>query len=318
MFSISQQTENGLHKIVLKNENGIYAEILAESGAVLNAFGLKKDAIDLNVIDGYDSVRDFVENVEEGGFRSAKLAPFACRLTNGQFQLHETNYKIEKFYMKGHAIHGLMYDAVYDVKESLANEEEATVKLVHEYRGTDAGYPWPFTMEITYSLKNNSTLGISTTITNNSEEVIPVVDGWHPYFKIGDTINDLQLQFKCTNMLEFSEDLVPTGNVLPYSEFIDLQIIGETELDNSFTADFSQQQPLITLQKEGILSLEIHPSESYRFIQIYTPPHRRTIAIENLSGAPDAFNNGIGLIYLLPKEAAQFETKYKLVVSTEN
>jgi aldose 1-epimerase len=43
---------------------------------------------------------------------------------------------------------------------------------------------------------------------------------------------------------------------------------------------------------------------------LYTPPHRRSIAIENLSSAPDAFNNGIGLISLDPDHTRTFSVRY--------
>jgi aldose 1-epimerase len=45
---------------------------------------------------------------------------------------------------------------------------------------------------------------------------------------------------------------------------------------------------------------------------VYTPPHRNTIAIENLSAIPDAFNNEIGLITLAPQANAIFSTIYKI------
>jgi aldose 1-epimerase len=47
---------------------------------------------------------------------------------------------------------------------------------------------------------------------------------------------------------------------------------------------------------------------------LYTPPDRKSIAIENLSGAPNAFNNKIGLHYVKPQEDIVFETSYQVVV----
>jgi aldose 1-epimerase len=58
------------------------------------------------------------------------------------------------------------------------------------------------------------------------------------------------------------------------------------------------------------VQLEIYPEKSYPYLQIYTPDHRKSIAIENLSAAPDAFNNGLGLKVLEPGEAATFTTKF--------
>jgi aldose 1-epimerase len=60
------------------------------------------------------------------------------------------------------------------------------------------------------------------------------------------------------------------------------------------------------------VQVEIHPSASYPYLQIFTPEHRKSIAIENLSAAPDAFNNGMGLKVLEPDEAADFSTTFKI------
>jgi len=45
---------------------------------------------------------------------------------------------------------------------------------------------------------------------------------------------------------------------------------------------------------------------------VYTPPHRKSIAIENLSAAPDVFNNKMGLQVLEPDEQATFATIYQI------
>jgi len=41
----------------------------------------------------------------------------------------------------------------------------------------------------------------------------------------------------------------------------------------------------------------------YNFLQVYTPPHRKSIAIEPMTCAPNAFNNEQGLIILAPFES---------------
>jgi aldose 1-epimerase len=47
---------------------------------------------------------------------------------------------------------------------------------------------------------------------------------------------------------------------------------------------------------------------------VYTPPDRKSIAIENLSGAPDNFNNGISLLMLPPGKPKGFSTSYTIEV----
>ncbi|MGL6269156.1 MAG: hypothetical protein ACRC2O_14590, partial [Chitinophagaceae bacterium] len=60
------------------------------------------------------------------------------------------------------------------------------------------------------------------------------------------------------------------------------------------------------------MAIEFHPDKSYPYLQLYTPPHRNSIAIENLSAAPDAFNNGMGLVTLEPDHTRTFSTRYKI------
>jgi aldose 1-epimerase len=62
------------------------------------------------------------------------------------------------------------------------------------------------------------------------------------------------------------------------------------------------------------IQVEIHPDKSYPYLQIYTPPHRNSIAIENLSAAPDVFNNGMGAKVLAPNETANFTTTYTITL----
>jgi aldose 1-epimerase len=52
--------------------------------------------------------------------------------------------------------------------------------------------------------------------------------------------------------------------------------------------------------------------KNYPYLQVYTPDHRRSIAIENLSSPPDSFNNLMGLITLGPEDSATFHLQYKL------
>jgi aldose 1-epimerase len=69
---------------------------------------------------------------------------------------------------------------------------------------------------------------------------------------------------------------------------------------------------------EKNIQIEIHPDSSYPYLQIYIPPGRQSIAIENLSGAPDGFNNGIGLLTLEPGQSTIFNTMYKITLLNKN
>ena len=314
MFSVTITNEGDALKAVLKNTaTSTVAEILPSCGAILHAFSVQHDGRVLNVIDGYDNASDFKDNCTSKGFKSCKLSPFVCRLKRGWYSFGQSTYHIHKFYFGENALHGLLYDAVFIVTDQYADETKASVTMKHEYRADDMGYPFNYDCLVTYELTEANSLSIITEIINKDEGIIPVSDGWHPYFTLGGKIDDLQLEFQSKAMIAFDEQLIPTGNALPYQEFGALKKIGETFFDNCFVLDQTECQPLCVLRDVGRhIQIEIHPGSAYPYLQIYTPDHRNSIAIENLSAAPDAFNNGMGLITLAPGTSTSFKTKYKI------
>ena len=314
MFEVTFANGSEFDKIILKDvAANTSVEIIPACGAILHAYTILHNGVLLNVIDSYDNTADFKNNVTANGFKSCKLSPFACRIKNATYNFGDKKYTTEKFLLNGSALHGLLYDAAFTVTETRADEKSASVALQYKYRGTEKGYPFKYTCTITYLLKKENVLTVSTTITNDDAGLIPVQDGWHPYFSFGGSIDDLQLELQSKELVVFDEALIPTGKLLPYQEFSSLKKIGYAEFDNCYTVNFAECQPLCVLRDaEKKIQLEIYPEKSYPYIQIYTPHHRKSIAIENLSAAPDAFNNGMGLIVLSPGLSAGFTTIYKL------
>lgn len=313
-FTVESKTENGFHKTVLKdNSTQTSVEIIPSCGAILHAFTVLHNNSLLNVIDHYDSAEDFAGNVTTKGFKSCKLSPFACRINNATYQFGEKEYTIEKYLLNESALHGLLYDAEFAVTDQYADEASAGVALKYSYPGSDKGYPFHYDCVVAYHLKKDNELTIVTEIINKDKGLIPIQDGWHPYFTLGGKIDDLQLEFQSKEILVFNDALIPTGELLPYQEFGSLRKIGDTSFDNCFTVNFAECQPLCVLRDaEKKVQIEIHPDKHYPYLQIYTPPHRNSIAIENLSAAPDAFNNKMGLITLQPGENIIFTTTYKI------
>ena len=314
MFSIQNKTENSFDKIILKDDtSGTFAEILPSCGAILHALVAIKDGEEINVIDSYESAEDFKSNVTSKGFKGSKLSPFVCRLNKGKYNFEGKEYTIEKYYDHKNALHGILYDQPFTIIDQQSNENSSAVSMKLEYRASDAGYPFNYACIVTYELESHNRLNVFTQVINKNKTTIPIQDGWHPYFKLGAKIDDLKLQFRSFEMVEFNGELMPTEKLIPYKEFDKLKELGNTFFDNCFTLNFSEGQPICLLQNlEKNIELEIHTDESYPYLQLYTPPHRNSIAIENISGAPNAFNNKTGFKTLAPGESAYFDTAYKI------
>ncbi len=316
MFSISSINNNGFDIIRLVDEaTQTMVDVIPACGGILHAFAIMQQDKMMNIVDSYNNKKEFEEAMEAKGFKSAKLSPFVCRMRDGKYHFGEKDYRVNKFYLGEHAIHGLIYDAPFEVTHQMADEEKAVLELLHHYKGTDAGYPFLYDCKIVYELKMNNSLTITTSVINKDRGMIPVCDGWHPYFTFGGSIDECQLEFQSKELVAFDDTLVPDGKLIPYQEFGSLKKIETTFLDNCFTVNFAECQPMLILRDpKQKIQLEIRPEKAYPYLQIYTPPHRQSIAIENLSSAPDAFNNGMGLVTLPHGEAVSFTTNYTIVI----
>jgi len=140
-----------------------------------------------------------------------------------------------------------------------------------------------------------------------------MADGWHPYFSLGGSVDDWTLQFSKSKQFVYDAGLIPTGEKIEDSRFLNGSLLAGVQLDNGFEWENPKEKNQCIISSP-FLKLLIEPAASYPVLQVYTPPHRKSIAIENLSGAPDNFNNGIGLSILSPGETHTFETSYLVTV----
>lgn len=245
---------------------------------------------------------------EMNGFRSGKMSPFSCRINKGMYHWDDQTYRFDKFYLGEHAMHGLIYDANFELLSSAIHEDRAVVELGFDYQGTDPGFPFPYQIRIQWSLYANSLISVKTTIRNVSNHVIPMMDGWHPYFTLGGFVDAYTLAFTSDGKLEMNDSMIPTGKIIEANIFNKGKQIGTTHFDDCYLLHPSQNR--IQLSHKG-KTITVTPIHNYPYLQFYTPDDRQSIAIENLSGTPNCFNNKMGLQLLEPQEQIYFETSYQ-------
>lgn len=314
MFSTDTLHRDGFELVVLKDtDNGVQVEIIPAHSAMLHAFRIPYGTSQLNIIDNYANPDDYRKNMSTY-FKGAKLSPFACRIPGGVYEWEGKQYRIQKTITPGNCIHGLLYDVAFMVEGIHADERSATVTLHYRYDGVDEGYPFPYNCEVEYKLQPDAYLQITTTVSNLAGATIPIMDGWHPYFTTGTPIDEMELQLASEQIVEFNAQLVPSGRILPYNRFLELTPLEGISLDNSFLLNFSQHASTCILRDpRKHVAITFYPDNTYPVLQIYIPSHRNSIAIENLSGAPNAFNNGIGLFPLPAGESRVFRTAVSAV-----
>src|SRR5688500_1970891 len=314
-FSISRVTENDLSLVRLQdNATNTIITVLPDYGALLHGFEIPLQGSQYNIIDNYSGKEDLLKNLELS-YKSSKLSPFVCRIPGGKYELEGQEFEISKKFIDGSAIHGLLYDKPFKILSEFADDHKASLSLRYHYKEDDPGYPFNYVCEVRYTLHTLQRLQVETTILNLEEFDIPIADGWHPYFTLGGTVNDYELQFMSGTMLEFNDKLIPTGKYIAEPTFNSPSRLGTRQLDNCFMLQVQEGLPCCVLRNpQNRLTLSFYTDTGYSYLQIYTPDHRKSIAIENLSGAPDCFNNGMGLMLLPPRRSETFHIWYQLSV----
>jgi aldose 1-epimerase len=315
-FSIRHDNDQGLEQVKIKDEStGTEIAILPAHGASLHAYCVRQsDGGVVNVIDNYKDAAALAEEMPQS-YKSAKLSPFPCRISEGKYRFAEKEYRFRRLFKDGTAIHGLLFNQPFALTGETPGDAAGMLSMEYIYRKEDPGYPWDYCCQVRYSLLAGGLLEIVTTVTNLDKTEIPIADGWHPYFRLGGRIDDWQLQFHSEAIVEFDERLIPTGRLVQYEKFDSPRLIGNTFLDNCFVLKPGIVSPSCELYHPGRrLRVSFFPDASYPYLQIYTPLTRESIAVENLSGAPDCFNNKMGLHLLQPGHSQIFTVRYKVSV----
>lgn len=250
------------------------ADVLAK-GAYLYSFTVKEKDILL---------RGNLYKPTRGGM--AVLIPFANRVKGGMYEFEGVKYYLPKN-KEGNAIHGLVLDKIFDVEKLEEDQITLSYKLSHE------GYPTKLQIRINYLVEEGS-LSVSFSVKNIGEKKAPLTVGAHPYFI---TFTDWQISpnkgQKCV-----TQDKIPTG------EFVTSDIVNGN-YDDCFKMD--NEEIVLTSSYSTVKIIR----ENMPFVQLYTGV-KGAIAIEPMSGAPDAYHNNIGLKIINKEE--EIEYSFKIIV----
>lgn len=290
-------------------QNGNAFTIVPNHGACLLDLTFNHQSI----IDGYDKVEDMCNN--DWG-KNIVLFPFPNRLKDGQYTFEGKSYQFPiNDNGTNNALHGFGMFTKMNVKEIKIEENFVSVTCLYNDLGQNPAYPFPFSFEIKYTINNDNEFNVQMKVVNTGLTNLPMGFGWHPYFKFGDKIEEVQLQFPSCHKIEIDDRMIPTGERTVYDNFAKLSPIGDTVLDNCFA--MNSDEPKVEL----ILSMEdtrIHYWQElgkgkFNYLQLFTPPYRSCIAVEPMTCNIDAFNNGDGLIVLTPNEKvkAKFGLKFE-------
>jgi aldose 1-epimerase len=262
--------------------------------------GLRRYSMgDESVLDGYSVVAIC------GSGRGQLLAPWPNRIQDGSYEFDGESYQLALDEPeRQNAIHGLVRWSTW----SVAEREGDRVVLEHRLHPTP-GYPFTLDLRVEYSLAEDG-LTVQVEATNVGDEACPYGFGAHPYLSGGDGLVDaLELRIPAETALISDERSIPIGRQSVDGTELDFRKprpIGAVRLDHCFTDLERDADGRARVELAGVATLWV--DESFPFVMVFTGDAlpdvaRRSLAIEPMTCAPNAFRSGDGLIRLEPGQS---------------
>jgi aldose 1-epimerase len=302
MFQHTIEPFGSFEKHRITDETGAYAmEITPDRGACLLSLRLGGEEI----LDGYQTPQEVDFN---RWAKNMPLFPFPNRLRDGVYTWHDQEYLFPiDDATTGNAIHGFGMECAFALADLDLNDGLASVSYVFPYDGGNPAYPFPGSVRLDYQIRREGAFQMEMAFTNESDQNVPLGMGFHPYFRLGDRADEYVLALPPCEMIGMDERMLPTGKRYRFDDFAGGRPLHTTVLDNCFA---------LTDPGEGRFSVEVSGPAGhlhywqetgrhrFNFIQLFTPPHRSSLAIEPMTCNVDAFNNKEGLIRLAPGHTA--------------
>ena len=242
-------------------------------------------------------------------FNNAKLFPFAGRIKKGIYSFQNKTYNLPINYIEEeNATHGFLYDRKFKVISKRNTGECAEIELEYIPADNLIGYPFDFRMRVVYKFSVEGQVTVTTNVSNLDKGEILFSDGWHPYYKLSQSIDDLKIEFNAQERIALNKDKIPSGIKFPLNGSSVQQIdLKNKTLDDVFKYSPDNKINFVNIcSKESSIRLSIwHEAgyNKYNYLVLYTPPHRRSIAIEPMTSNINSFNNKEGLIIIKSGES---------------
>lgn len=296
-------------------ETGEVATIMPNLGATVLELVLKSGKNLHSILEGPGSLQEMIDNKH---YHGAKLMPFPGRIPNGRYQFAGKNYALKPNTQDGAAsIHGFVCKRPFRIVHTAVSNHRASVVLEYIHRGDTKGYPFKFSVRLTYTLASKS-FSCTTVVRNLDKRAIPMGDGWHPYFKTSGKTNQLLLALPPSSIVELSAEKIPTGRIVRPARKTFIIPLRRKAIDTVF--DLGEKRRRVTTKlidpKNGV-ELRLWQEagvRKYRYLVVYRPPSGTSVAIEPWTCAPNAANNKLGLIVLKPK--GRFVASYGVSLKT--
>lgn len=253
---------------------------------------------DWHVLDGYG-----IDELPPGA-AGQPLIPWPNRLADGRYEFGGRTLQLPITEPeRRNALHGLARWMTWHVEEHEASR--AVLSLLMYPR---QGYPFALSLEIEYRV-GPSNVTVVTNARNVGRAALPYASGFHPYVTVGSpSIDSCMLTVPAATFLPLDQRRIPTGRS-PVTgtefDFSAARPVGKAQLDIPYTdlaRDDDGVARVVLCAPDSSRSVTVRMDQTHRFVMVYTgdalhdpPRRRRSVAIEPMTAAPNAFQSGDGL-----------------------
>lgn len=258
-----------------------------------------------HVLDGYGP-----DEVAVGAYGQV-LVPWPNRLSEGRYEFQGSQYQVPLTEpSKRNALHGFARWERWTVERH--DESSAALGIVLAPR---TGYPFALEVVVEYRLTPAS-VEVSTRGRNVGRTPLPYANGFHPYVSVGTpSIDECLLEIPARTWYATDERQIPVGRRSVEGtdyDFTRARVIGTTHLDTAFTDLVRRPDGRARIRlsaADGSRSVAVRLDEAYGYVMAFTGDtladtarRRRSLGVEPMTAAPNAFQTGDGLAVLAPGE----------------
>lgn len=264
--------ENGDFVLSATLNNGPYELEVLSLGAIIRSLKVpNKDGIVEDVVLGYDSAKEYLENTTYYGMCVGR---FANRIKNGAFELDNIKYQLET--NDGpNTLHSASVGFCFKNWDmELLDGKNPAVKLTINSEDGEGNWPGNVEVSVTYTLTNDGKVEIDYKAMSDRKTLMNLTN--HSYFNLsGDfskKILDEEVYIDSDGYLEVDEELIPTGQIIKTNgtpfDFNEYHSIGERISQTPSGYDHCFCFP----NSDGSLKYraEIRDLESKRVMKVYT------------------------------------------------
>jgi len=191
------------------------------------------------------------------------MVPFAGRIRDGRFLFRGRAYQLP-LTMPPNAIHGTVFDRAWQV--TFRGEDRVELE-------SELGPDWPFRGRVTQAIVLVPG-GLEATLTVEATDAMPVVLGWHPWFRREVDGIAAELEFEAHAMYARDSSGLPTGATIPPTP---------RPWDDAFTDIVIPPR----LTWPGVLRLDLRSTAPF---WVVFDERDDAICVEPQTAPPDAFN----------------------------